>query len=148
MTKLAPRPLRALCWAIPLCLGVGAALAEDEAGSFGPIEPMTKAECSACHNVYPAELLPASSWNQIMDTLATHFGEDASLKPEQVAVIRDYLTRNAMPVAAGTDPAGLPLRITDYPWYTRIHGKRMAVQAKADAKIGTLSNCSGCHTGM
>ena len=131
-----------------LTLASGAALAEDEAGSFGPIEPMTKAECSACHTVYPAELLPASSWNQIMDTLATHFGEDASLKPEQVAVIRDYLTRNAMPVAAGADPASLPLRITDYPWYTRIHGKRMAARAKADAKIGTLSNCSGCHTGM
>ena len=140
--------LRSLCWAVPLCLGVSAALADDESGDFAPIEPTTKAECSACHNAYPAELLPAASWNQILDNLSNHFGEDASLKPDQVATIRAYLTKHAMQSANGVDMANPPIRITEFPWYTRIHGKRLAARAKANPAIGTLSNCAGCHDGL
>lgn len=149
MTRLfSMRTGRRVALAMPLCLWFGAALADNESGDFAPVEATTKAECSACHNAYPAELLPASSWNQILDTLGSHFGEDASLKPDQIAVIRDYLTGHAMPEPAGVDPASLPLRITEYPWYKRIHGKRLTARAKADPKIGTLSNCAGCHSGM
>lgn len=120
----------------------------EENVSFANMEPTTKAECSACHNAYPAELLPAASWNMILDTLDKHFGEDASLAPEQVKVIRDYLTSHADPRNTNFDPPNPPLRITELPWFLGEHGKRLAAKAKADPAIGTMSNCAGCHQGL
>lgn len=123
-------------------------LCAQENTGFSKMEPTTKAECSACHNAYPAELLPAASWNKILDTLDHHFGEDASLAPDQVKVIRAYLTTHADPNSSAIDPEAPPLRITGLPWYQSEHGKRLVAQAKADPSIGTMSNCTGCHQGF
>lgn len=137
----------ALCGGL-VSLFVPLGLHAEEAVTFAQMEATTKTECSACHNAYPAEFLPAASWNKILDTLDQHFGEDASLPPDQVSVIRDYLTAQADPNAGAIDPANPPLRITELPWYLEEHGKRLTARAKADPAIGTMSNCAACHQGF
>ena len=107
----------------------------------------TQAECSACHQEYPARFLPPASWTQILATLDQHFGEDAALPADTVAQIAAYLTTNASTQFSNIDPANLPLRITGLQWYKRVH-ERFTDRALADPNIGTMSNCAGCHTGM
>ena len=52
---------------------------------------LTMEECSACHFAFPAPMLPSSSWTHMMNTLESHFGEDASLDEESIAEITHYL---------------------------------------------------------
>ncbi|MDH5218993.1 MAG: diheme cytochrome c, partial [Gammaproteobacteria bacterium] len=42
-------------------------------------DSLYKEECSACHMAYQPGLLPARSWEKMMDNLADHFGENAEL---------------------------------------------------------------------
>ena len=109
----------------------------------------TQTECGACHMVYPAALLPARSWDAITADLANHFGEDASLEQTVVDGIKAYLMANADDVAG--DGRGLirglpqdqtPLRITELPMFTRIHGN---FSPRTMKKIGVAGNCSFCH---
>jgi hypothetical protein len=109
----------------------------------------TQTECGACHMVYPAALLPARSWDALTSGLANHFGEDASLEQTVVDGIKAYLMANAGDVAG--DGRGLirglpqdqaPLRISELPMFTRIHGNFSPNTMK---KIGVAGNCSFCH---
>ena len=108
---------------------------------------VTRTECSACHQMFPSQLLPAPSWTRILATLDHHFGEDASLPADKSAQIAAYLTAHASARFGAVDPANPPLRITELDWYKSEHG-RFTAQALADPKIGTMSNCAGCHSGL
>ncbi len=134
-------------FAVALLALTAAARAEDEGPILANMEPTTRTECGACHQPYPAEFLPAQSWTFILDHLDQHFGQDASLGPEQLTAIRAYLTANAGKFR-GVDAANPPLRITELPWFRREHGARRQARAKADPKIGSMSNCAGCHSGF
>ena len=112
-------------------------------------------ECGACHMPYPAVFLPARSWTAITGDLAHHFGEDASLDPATTKAIADYLTANAADttpgapaaqILSGVAPTDLPLRITDMPFWNRIHDQVPAADF-ARPQVKTKSNCLGCHTG-
>ncbi len=103
-----------------------------------------QSECSACHMAFPPNLLPKQSWDQILATLDNHFGEDASLDASVVSDIRQYLDANAGRFRSVPNPP--PLRITELRWFRGEHG-RMFKRAKADPKIGTMSNCLACHRG-
>ena len=48
---------------------------------------LTDEECSACHLAYPAAMLSSASWTDLMTSLESHFGEDASLDNESVSAI-------------------------------------------------------------
>ena len=50
-------------------------------------------DCGTCHLAYPPGLLPARSWNRILDTLDDHFGENAELPAADRE--RAFLTQNA-----------------------------------------------------
>jgi nitrate/TMAO reductase-like tetraheme cytochrome c subunit len=126
-----------------------AARADDDEQGFGraPANPTHQAECGACHLAYPAGFLPAPSWAAIMAGLSDHFGEDASLPAAQAEEIGAYLARYAGRAPRGMDAANPPLRISDLPWFTDEHGRRLVAKAKADPKIATMANCQGCHAG-
>lgn len=108
-------------------------------------------ECSACHMAYPPQMLPARSWAAITGDLANHFGEDASLDPATTETIAAYLAANAADatprgarILQGVAPDETPLRITDMPWWRRIHSELPdAVFQRPDIK--TRSNCLACH---
>ncbi len=111
------------------------------ANEFERVAPVTDAatlkECGECHMAYQPGLLPAASWNRIMDGLADHFGENASLPADTVATIRAYLTRDA-----GRGDAQL-LRITDQRWWRRKHDFDPAIWKRP--AVASKGNCEACH---
>ncbi len=110
-------------------------------------------ECSACHIAYPAQFLPARSWQAITSDLSNHFGEDASLDADTTKIIADYLVANAADSAFG-DPrmlrglaaTDIPRRITETPWWKRRHNE-IPARVFARDTIKTKANCLACHGG-
>jgi hypothetical protein len=127
------------------------ALAEDWAPPV--TDELVRKECGSCHMAFQPAFLPARSWDRIMDGLADHFGEDATLPAEQVAAIHAYLTENAgdrkRRGIAGkymrwVEPGGAPLKITENPAFLREH--TFPDRVWQDPRIVTKSNCLACHT--
>lgn len=117
----------------------------------GALDPVYAKECSACHSPHHPSLATAAVWSQILDRLADHFGDNATLEPAQVEHLRAYLTANAAPAwdtkAARSfvppDPAG-SLRITQSPGWKSIHRDIPNAAFTAKAVNGKL-NCAACH---
>jgi hypothetical protein len=112
-------------------------------------------ECGACHMAFQPAFLPARSWNRMMDGLAEHFGEDASLPADKAKAIRDYYGAHAGDVVPQgraraymrwVAPGGTPQRITENPDFLRKHD-RIAERVWKDPKVVTKSNCLACHRG-
>ena len=156
-----------------LLVAAGAALAatDDEPRDwrrwlrmFPNIAPATQPaylqECGSCHLAYPPGVLPAASWSRILapESLADHYGDDASLPDALVAELRGYLMANAadgsarvrerafaVPGAARSD-AGLP-RITETPYFIRKHHRIPAHLVTDNPEVGSFSQCNRCHIG-
>ncbi|WP_448207132.1 cytochrome C [Azospirillum sp. sgz302134] len=130
-------PLRYLA-AAAVALAATAAFANE----FEHVRPVshepTRKECGECHMAFQPGLLPAASWDRIMDQLDNHFGEKASLPPDVAADIRSYLTRNA----AGRGDGQL-LRITEQRWWTREHRFRPEIWGRSDVR--SKVDCEACH---
>lgn len=101
-------------------------------------------ECGSCHFIYPTYLLPKQSWGIMMDTLANHFGTDASLDSEDENMIREYLYANSAEYSK-KESAVYTLRtlkdketiaITKTPYWKRKHKDVSEAKAK----------CTNCHT--
>ncbi len=114
-------------------------------------DELTKKECGACHMAFPAVLLPARSWEALAGNLKDHFGEDASLGADATTAIKDYLVANAADasgkvrgMARGVPADQTPLRITELPRFKGEHGRFSEATMK---KVGSMSNCAGCHRG-
>jgi len=117
-------------------------------------------ECGACHVPYPPRLLPAASWDRVMDGLADHFGENAELPPETSERIRSYLKAHASGArgigwryddddkranGAGAGNAA-PLRITETGWFRHEHDE-ISTRVWAREAVGSPANCGACHRG-
>jgi hypothetical protein len=98
-----------------------------------PPNPAYNAECGSCHVAYPARLLPAASWRQMMAGLDRHFGSDASLEAKAHEEISRYLAANA---GRRAPPPGAEPRITETRWFRKEHGV-----------VKNPSNCIACHAG-
>lgn len=132
-------------------LGLAQADDDDEAGSVhqqrqtsAPMLPLYKQECAACHLAYAPQLLPAASWQRLMNNLPQHFGTDASLEPAQVQALSKWLALNA---ATTTRRAQVPPqdRITRSAWFIREHDE-VPLSTWKRASIKSASNCMACHT--
>ncbi|SUS06946.1 Cytochrome C [uncultured Defluviicoccus sp.] len=128
-------------WLVALIIVMGGAAG---AAAGGPervpaiAHPATAKECGECHMAFQPALLPAGSWLRIMDGLADHFGEDASLPADLTASIRAYLAANA---GRSGDPK--ITRITEQSWFAKEHRFRASVWQRPEIK--TKSNCLACH---
>jgi mono/diheme cytochrome c family protein len=115
------------------------------------MDPAYASECGACHMPYPPSLAPGARWAALMDGLADHFGEDASLEPRVKAAILAWLSDNsagrwdtrAAHEFARADPAD-PLRITATPYWAKAHRGVPAAVFKSKA-VGAPGNCLACH---
>jgi len=119
-------------------------------------DPATAKECSACHMLYPAGLLPARSWRRLMSGLESHFGDNASLDEATRGRIADYLAANA---ADSSGRAGkllrelssevVPLRFSETPYFLRKHQKNDRISPATLARQGAKSpaDCKACHPG-
>ena len=97
----------------------------------------TQKECGECHMAYQPALLPAASWSRVMEGLADHFGERATLPDAVTAEIRAYLTGNA-----GRGDGRL-LRITEQRWWLDEHDFRADIWRRKE--VGSKANCQACH---
>ncbi|MDM8350949.1 hypothetical protein P8H27_18900 [Pseudomonas sp. sp1636] len=106
-----------------------------------------KDECASCHMLYPPGLLPAQAWRQQLDTLAAHYGSNASLEPEQEREILDFLlrasARNRLPVEPA-QTAGEPPRISQTRWFEHKHDEVSAAKFRRES-VGGPANCVACH---
>ena len=100
-------------------------------------------ECAGCHLAFPPGLLPAASWQKLMSGLDKHFGTNASLSPQDKAVITGFLVKNA---SNRWTSSAAPLRITDGKWYKAMHSEVAAAVWKR-ASVKSHSNCAACHAG-
>lgn len=112
-----------------------------------------KETCGACHFCYQPGLLPSRSWEKILAGLEDHFGEAVELDPESKRVVAEYLEANAAQHSSAKRAVKImrslgsraPLRITEIPYIRQKHHKLSADILKRKS-IGSLSNCSACHT--
>jgi nitrate/TMAO reductase-like tetraheme cytochrome c subunit len=103
-----------------------------------------KSECGSCHVAYPPALLPARSWQAIVDGLDRHFGTNAAVDDKSLAEIRAFLLKNAgRDRSKGATPI---LRITETPWFKREH-REVPASIWSSAKVKSPSNCGACHQG-
>lgn len=149
---------------ITLVTAIGAALvnADDWAERFGrgrhgiaPVaNPQYRALCGECHMAYQPGLLPAASWQRVMDGLADHFGDNAELTPADDAAVGEYLATNAADRATSSRslgfsrvgaPSAAPLRITETRYFLGKHHEVPARFVRDNPEVRTFANCPACH---
>lgn len=111
-------------------------------------------ECGVCHFAYHPELLPKRSWEKVMNTLDSHFGDNASLEEPARTELLNYLLKNAAEnssvkvskkIMASIKNAETPIRISDTKYFQNKHRKIKPEVFKRKA-VGSRSNCIACHT--
>jgi hypothetical protein len=115
--------------------------------------PTYKEKCGACHFAYQPELMPSASWTRILTSLDDHFGETVELDEASKRVITDFLVSNGAENSSAKRAVKImrslgnqvPLRITDIPYIRNKHHK-ISSDVLNRKSIGSLSNCSACHT--
>lgn len=127
-------------------------LAEGGMGVGKITHEATAKECSACHMAFQPQLLPARSWEAIMNDLPNHFGEDATLAPEIAADIKAYLVANAGDVKGNRWMKRIaadetPLRITETQGWIRAHKGEVRESSFTSDKVKSKANCMACHRG-
>ena len=115
------------------------------------LDPQYLKICGDCHIPFNPSLRTADSWAKLMASLDSHFGEDASLKADELQAISAYLAANSAEhwdTRAAVDFSRIdekdPLRITAGPSWQRRHGDLPAELFKR-AKVKAKSNCEACH---
>jgi len=121
---------------------------------LNPVDnPTYKEECGACHFAYQPELLPSWSWEKVLAGLEDHFGEALELDPDSKKIVTEYLKANAAEHSSAKRAVKImrslrnrtPLRITEIPYIREKHHEVSPNVFKRES-IGSLSNCSACHT--
>ena len=108
-----------------------------------PLSPMYQQECAACHTAYPPGMLPAASWNRVMNNLNRHYGADASLDPATVKTLSTWIAANAGTYKrVGEEP--FQDRITLSEWFIRKHREVSKPTWKLPA-VKSAANCTACH---
>lgn len=111
-------------------------------------------ECGACHFAYQPELLPKRSWEKVMNTLDSHFGDNAALEDSARAEILNYLLKNASEnstvkvskkIMASIKNDETPVRISDTKYFKNKH-RKIKPEVFKRKSIGSPSNCIACHS--
>ncbi len=127
----------------------------NRAVSYKIEHPLFYEECKSCHTLYPPFLLPVKSWVKMMDQLEDHFGDDASLEAQDVRSLKSYLTQNSAENSTKESAYHIlksmkeadTLAITKTPYWEKRHADidKRTFESK---KVGKISNCKACHTGI
>ncbi len=123
--------------------------------AFPPVsEPAYSKECGTCHMAYPPQLLPARSWQRVMGSLESHFGENAALDAATRSKIADYVVANSADAAKNAESlqimaslrAGeVPERITRTPYIEGLHAAVLDPKWNGTPRPKTLAACPVCH---
>jgi len=113
-----------------------------------------KEECGSCHFPYQPGLLPARSWQRLMDGLEDHFAENAELEAADAGQLTTYLTENAADTSDYKRSRGIsrslakddaPLRISTTRYFKRKHHELPDRMVKDNPDVRSFSNCELCH---
>ncbi|MEO8332442.1 MAG: diheme cytochrome c [Gallionella sp.] len=130
-------------------------------GRTKEVKPVTNKqyqdECKDCHFAYQPGLLPAGSWEKLLnaEALRDHFGDNAEIDKDTLQIIRDYAVENAADkswykrsrkIAAATAKGPAPLRITELRYIERKHHDIPEKMIKGNKDVKSLSFCDKCHT--
>ena len=144
MTTTTARACRTLLvFAVLLGPALAAQADGDHGGTRVPLLPKYQQECASCHVAYAPGLLPAESWQRLLNNLPQHFGTDASLDAATTKTLSTWLVANAGTSRRGRE-APPEDRITKSAWFVREHGEVPAATWKR-ASVKSPSNCSACH---
>ena len=116
---------------------------DDRRASRAPTLPQYRQECASCHVAYPPGLLPAASWQRLMNDLPHHFGTDASLEPAVQAQLSGWLAANAGTYRRVREEPPQD-RISRSAWFVRKHDEVAAATWKLPA-VKSPANCAACH---
>jgi hypothetical protein len=107
-----------------------------------------------CHRrAFHPSLLPARSWDGLLDTQASHFGDDLALDPETLAELRAFARDNAAEslqteaawkIGRSVPVREIPLRITETAYWTRKHDD-IADAVWQVPEVRARANCAACH---
>ena len=113
---------------------------------------MYQEECGGCHFAFSGNLLPKRSWDKMLAGLEDHFGEDATLEEEDLALVAQHLGAGAEGSAGevayylsrpiGSDES--PLEISKLPYWEEMHHEIEDAVYKQENIEGKL-NCGACH---
>jgi len=110
-------------------------------------------ECGDCHMAYHPSLLPARSWQAVMDGQNDHFGDDLDLDEDVSAEISQFLLTNSAEqlviepswkILRSTPDDETPLRITEAIYWKDKH-KDIAQRYWDSDKVGGKGDCGACH---
>jgi len=136
----------------------------DDRTAQSPYIPFTKqaitdnatwrSECGDCHMAYSPILLPARSWNKLLDNQDNHFEEDLALEPDTIKEIRQFLTTHAADKTLDREAAykinrsipsdQTPLQITKTGYWIHKHDN-IGASVWKQANVRSRGNCSSCH---
>lgn len=140
-----PAPLRLALLATVAAVGLGHAACADDGGRAARVTPLPayQSECGACHVAYPPGLLPAASWQRVMNGLPRHYGSDASLDAATAAAVSGWLRANAGTYKRVREEPPED-RITRSAWFVRKHDE-VPVAAWSRPAVKSAANCAACH---
>ncbi len=127
----------------------------DKKNYIKPVDNQTYLDkCGACHFAYQPELLPSASWKKILATLDGHFNEIVEVDNDSKKIIADYLESNNAEHSTAKRAIKImkslkkesPMRITKIPYIIKKHHNEFSLDILKHKSIGSLSNCSACHT--
>jgi cytochrome b len=107
-------------------------------------------ECSSCHLAYAPAVLPMRSWVRTLEEQDRHFGEDLSLSASAAARLLDEARAAAAPswaaraLADSAPPDAAPLRVTEVPYWRRVHA-RVPREQLAPPWASGPHECEACH---
>jgi mono/diheme cytochrome c family protein len=120
------------------------ARADGQRAGSAPLLPAYRQECASCHIAYPPGMLPAASWQRLMQNLPRHFGTDASLEPATTQQLATWLAGNGGTFKRVREEPAQD-RISRSDWFIRKHDEVSAATWKLPA-VKSPANCTACHT--
>ena len=131
----------------------GSRHSRSSAAAKTPESALYKQECSSCHHLYQPWLLPARSWQAVIDDSDKHFGDNLALDDATRKELLDYLKANSSEKTStkwaqkitSSSEGMTPKRIMDVPWIKKEHREVSPNVFKRPA-VGSASNCVACHT--
>ena len=123
---------------------------------FPPVtHAQTRGYCGSCHMAFQPSMLPAASWQRMMNELDDHFKEKVKLPLAAKQQVGNYLITNAGDTEAAGRPGRIALRglapnaslqrITNTPYFKEEH--RFLKNRILDEWVDSVSNCTACHVG-
>ena len=109
------------------------------------VPPTYRQECASCHVAYPPGMLPARSWQRVMNGLERHYGTDASLDPAPVQQLSAWLQANAGTYKRVAEEPPQD-RITRSAWFERKH-RQIEPAVWQLPSVKSAANCAACHVG-